>query len=333
MTLYVLRALVSLLLCRAQTSSLVSVREARAKLATVVHHTHFPTLTNATQQDITRSYTPNNTEEPDPTKQPDLPVRVHHFARYRLETPQRRHSVSWNSYRVRRSLPTTQLKARRIVHKHKRYDLTDAWLLVPIVVSANQTRHLWKLQRLRSASPSTFFSTAKLRGMLDRLGVAYCPVHESAFSTGGQREALFLGLLVLRIGEFHCCLANLERAASRSVRRDWLCRVPLTCVLIVLFPPTNSNSLLSSPFTCPCKPGIIALNLSPWWLRFPWGKLRKVRTLGHSGRHSRFINNHVLAFFQRPRNGCNLSRLIFNTVTQITRVEFRVTLLFLSAVN
>ncbi|KAI0255276.1 hypothetical protein BJV78DRAFT_755619 [Lactifluus subvellereus] len=56
--------------------SLFVTLEARAKLATVAHHTHFPTLTNATRQDVTRSYTQDDTEEPDPTKQPDLPLEL-----------------------------------------------------------------------------------------------------------------------------------------------------------------------------------------------------------------------------------------------------------------
>jgi hypothetical protein len=66
------------LLYRAQRSSLVSLREVRAKLAAVAHHTHFPTLTNAPTEGGTWSGTPNDTEEPDTTKQLDIPVRVHH---------------------------------------------------------------------------------------------------------------------------------------------------------------------------------------------------------------------------------------------------------------
>jgi len=81
-----------------------------------------------------------------------------------LRRPTRQSSLTypWHSCRVRRSLPTTQLKlkAHRIVHKHKWYNLTDGWRFVSIV-SADPARCLWILRRLRSAPRSTFFSTAQ----------------------------------------------------------------------------------------------------------------------------------------------------------------------------
>jgi hypothetical protein len=50
-------------------------REGRAKLASVAHLTHFPTLTNATRRDGIWTDPPDGSERRDPSKQPDMPVR------------------------------------------------------------------------------------------------------------------------------------------------------------------------------------------------------------------------------------------------------------------
>jgi len=54
--------------------SLFVTLEGRAKLASVGHLTHFPTLTNATRRERTWSDQPDEAEQHDPTKQPDLPL-------------------------------------------------------------------------------------------------------------------------------------------------------------------------------------------------------------------------------------------------------------------
>ncbi|KAH9970359.1 hypothetical protein BGW80DRAFT_1330006 [Lactifluus volemus] len=56
--------------------SLFVTLETRAKLAIVVHHTHFPTLTTITRPDGLQYNTPDGSEEPDSTKEFNLPLEL-----------------------------------------------------------------------------------------------------------------------------------------------------------------------------------------------------------------------------------------------------------------
>jgi hypothetical protein len=76
----IVRSSVAFFLCRAESSFLTFFRETRAKLAVVVHHTHFPTMTTSTRPDGLQYNTPDDSEEPDMTKEFNLPVRTHHSA-------------------------------------------------------------------------------------------------------------------------------------------------------------------------------------------------------------------------------------------------------------